>query len=577
MKKSCLLLWLAAAIVLSCITSCGGNPSVRKVLGDAERLMNDRPDSALYVLQGLDMRELTGKRLKAEHSLLLSMALDKNFIDLTTDSLINVAVEYYRSHRMYERRFMALYYQGRVYENAGQYNKAMLSFTEAEQMIDMVDNDFAKGLLYAHLGDLYDNFFNYAMSMKAHAKSEYYHGKANRTVHRNYSKISLACVYINLNQYDKAEHILKSVMEWGNSNNLAVSLKCREVLSYLYMRTDNTSEYLALFEKEDGEELSLNSLSLAYQYALKNDKEKALNYLDSAWFSTENVADTLNMYDCAYRVYKRLGNFEAALFEYEKLFFAQDTAARAAMRQPLLEVQKDYFHSLAENRALELKNGRISFAGGFIIVLLLLVLLITYYRNKLLQKQRNLDDYMDLRQELEKLLSDKNDLIADREMTIDEKDRHIFEMEERISDKDVEISAVHTKVSNLFLHQYELLNQLCKICYENPGSNKANAIYSKVRKEIESFKYDEVFLNKLEQIVNEYNNDVMRKLREGLPMLGPKDYRMMCFFYAGFSAKAISLFTDDTINNIYVKKKRLRDKIMETKPQNWEEILFYMR
>ena len=45
--------------------------------------MEERPDSALAILQGIEVGDLSGKEEKAKHALLLSMALDKNVIDKT--------------------------------------------------------------------------------------------------------------------------------------------------------------------------------------------------------------------------------------------------------------------------------------------------------------------------------------------------------------------------------------------------------------------------------------------------------------------------------------------------------------
>ena len=45
-----------------------------------ESFIEERPDSALTVLQGMDKEALSGKEEEAKHALLLSMALDKNVI-----------------------------------------------------------------------------------------------------------------------------------------------------------------------------------------------------------------------------------------------------------------------------------------------------------------------------------------------------------------------------------------------------------------------------------------------------------------------------------------------------------------
>ncbi len=546
--KKCFVLLLVAVSLMSFV-SCNRNGSVRKVLADSESLMNERPDSALYMLQNINPKDLNFKRLRAEHSLLLSMALDKNYIDLTSDTLINVAVDYYRRHRDYERQFQSLYYQGRVYENAGQYSKAMLSFTEAEQIIDKVDNDFAKGLLYAHLGDLYDRFYNYQKSLECYMESERFYNKANRISHVYYARISIGCIYINMNQIENAERILKEVIEWGEVNNTGASIIAKERLADLYMRLGKAADYWIFVPHDEKEHSTQYYATLAYQYALKDNRVKACEYLDSAWRAADTLSDTTKIYDFAYNVYKQIGDYEMALNAYENLYSITDRTIRSAMQEPLVEVQRDYFLSQAENHALKLRSSRIVLVAGCIIAVLALLIIMVYYRFLLAKKQRNLDNYIDL----------------------------YHELEEKLSERENEIDSIHTKVRHLFSSQYDLLNQLCQISYENPGSSKAGAIYSKVTKEIDSFKSDNKFYNKLEQIVNEYNDDVMRKLREGMPKLSSQEYRMFCFFCAGFLPKAISILTDEPLAHLYVKKMRLKEKILKKKPQYWQEIMGYLR
>ena len=55
----------------------------------------------------------------------------------------------------------------------------------------------------------------------------------------------------------------------------------------------------------------------------------------------------------------------------------------------------------------------------------------------------------------------------------------------------------------------------------------------------------------------------MYLIRESLPNLTEMEYRLLCYLCVGFSAKAISIFTGDSTNNIYVKKYRLKTDIMK--------------
>ena len=74
-KVFCRIVFLFCGLVS--LISCGVS-EVRDKLNDVESYIMERPDSALTVLDSMDRAILTTDRLKAHHSLLLAMALDKN-------------------------------------------------------------------------------------------------------------------------------------------------------------------------------------------------------------------------------------------------------------------------------------------------------------------------------------------------------------------------------------------------------------------------------------------------------------------------------------------------------------------
>ena len=96
----------------------------------------DRPDSALSVLDSIDRSLLTTKRLKAHHALLHAMALDKNYIDVSDDSIARVAVDYFSKHGPAKYEARSLYYLGLAYYYQGEYNKAIVELTKAEKVAE---------------------------------------------------------------------------------------------------------------------------------------------------------------------------------------------------------------------------------------------------------------------------------------------------------------------------------------------------------------------------------------------------------------------------------------------------------
>ena len=68
---------------------CSDPKAVTDVLNRAEVLMNDHPDSSLNLLRTLSFDDFQKESDRARYALLHSQALDKNYIDVTNDSLIS--------------------------------------------------------------------------------------------------------------------------------------------------------------------------------------------------------------------------------------------------------------------------------------------------------------------------------------------------------------------------------------------------------------------------------------------------------------------------------------------------------
>ena len=102
--------FLLLVLVLSACTDSRKLETIRQ----AEMLMQEQPDSALRVLQTVDRHSLRGETL-ACYALIYSIAQDKSGLDVTNDSLLRIAHEYYSLHPddfLYARSqyYMGLYY-----------------------------------------------------------------------------------------------------------------------------------------------------------------------------------------------------------------------------------------------------------------------------------------------------------------------------------------------------------------------------------------------------------------------------------------------------------------------------------
>ena len=145
---------LLATLCMGC-----GNTLPMRELERLEACVNDAPDSVLVVLTATDMPRWGEAR--ALYALLTVQAQDKSGLDVADDSLIRVATRYYDRKGLPLRRLQAFYYHGRVYANAGLHHEAMTAYTRAKEFADKVDALYSVGLLYAQMGVLYGNDYDY--------------------------------------------------------------------------------------------------------------------------------------------------------------------------------------------------------------------------------------------------------------------------------------------------------------------------------------------------------------------------------------------------------------------------------
>lgn len=195
----------AAVVLLSCSKA---DLETERTLEDVASFIEERPDSALTILDTMDSFSLTTSALKARHSLLLAMARDKNYIDDTTDSIIAPAVSWYRRHGSADEKLLMNYYRGRIAMNAGDYETAMRWFADGSRFSEKARNKVWSGRLCNAKFQVYQHLFDSASAIDAALQSADYYAAAGE-LSRYYDAINnVACVYEQLLDTANALHYL---------------------------------------------------------------------------------------------------------------------------------------------------------------------------------------------------------------------------------------------------------------------------------------------------------------------------------------------------------------------------------
>ena len=156
MRKLISFILLILALPFSVMfIGCSHKTKAWDVMDKVERMMTPKPDSALTLLSSIDKYGLGGDEEKARYALLMSMALDKNYIDTTTFDVLQPAIDYYSGNGTADERLRVLYYQGRIFQNRSDYDMAMQCFIKAEDLADKYNDTLTYANLLVAQGRLY--------------------------------------------------------------------------------------------------------------------------------------------------------------------------------------------------------------------------------------------------------------------------------------------------------------------------------------------------------------------------------------------------------------------------------------
>lgn len=574
------------------INSCNHGSVTTSILSEAEKVMTEYPDSALKLLQSIPNPEgLTGKA-QADYALLYSQALDKNYIDTANDSLIQIAVDYYKDRNDVKAKFYSYYYLGRVYVNGNQYDKATLAFINAEQEVEALSDDYAAGLLYRQMADIYRRYYDFTKALECYQRATGYYEQAGKHQHKLWGLLSQSAVYDAMGEKHKSYNLLCNVKDEAKKiGNTQYVRYCLGDLIMLCIRMGESVEALN-FYKEFVNNYSIDGLNpvfyanLALLQAREKNNELALSYLKKAWNLSESVNDSINLHHLSSQIYLLQNNDSQAYSELENCVVLQNKEMLKALRQPVLTIQKDFLETELAHKQYRIKMERLVYTLAGIIVILVAVLVVSVLRKKLkkqektyqqklanlqteaLERERQLRTYT---QELENksALSRKDIERLTLELAISkehiEKSR-LFREEARLHEQELQ-SGFWVLLHKLFKRNAKQLEETLYIFDKQPYKNneyKVKAIEEYVLNLKGNLCGSRTANRQLEDLVNEYYDNAIERLRAEVKFPDEKHYQLVCLLLVGLSVNLIATLTGETTNAIYKRRDKIREILKQS-------------
>lgn len=373
---------LITGVILLALQGCKNTKDVEVELHKADVYMDEHPELALEALEDLDTDALTTRETQAKYALLYSMALDKNYIDVTNDSIIAPAAYYYTNHGTADDRLKTYYYWGRIAMNAGEYEDAISRFIIAEQFADKTSDKIAVGRLYKAQTIVYQYCYDTDAMIDAAGRTASVYMELGDTTRYITSIFDQIAGFLNESDTTSVRQSLEHIKEyWTSMTELQKSqFYANQIILIGYTSPALLPTLLDTYEKESHEHL-VQWLAVAKAYYTCEDYYKAKEALDKYDYYGGLRNDTYSWISGL--IYEALGDSLQAMHSYKA--YIEQTDDKLGY---LLEADIRFIKERYEAQIKITRNNYMLIVLVLCAVILLLSYLLLVTRIKRIKRER---------------------------------------------------------------------------------------------------------------------------------------------------------------------------------------------
>jgi DNA-binding CsgD family transcriptional regulator/tetratricopeptide (TPR) repeat protein len=509
-----------------------------KTFGEVEALMENDPDSALYLLEMIPLPRSLSEKHYSEYSLLTVMVKDKLDEDLVKDTLVVKARDYYVKTDNMKKAAQASFYLGRALQAAKDNEGATNAYKDAETYAANINDNNLKGLIQFDLGLLmFHQITKDGAIVRLKSAAEYF--KADKK-YRNeiiaYNHIGRA-FHVN-NNVDSALYYYDKSFSLATIHKDTIEqalVKMNRGLVYESMGRKDTARILhkdALKSLKSSEHLVKAYANIARTFDGRAEKDSILFYTDKA----QTMFDEKERPELKASISKLLSIVEESIdnhpkaLEYHKEYTDNliDYYSKANEQEVLKANTKyDFERMRNENNQLTIEKQSGYMAILALAVVLLIISLLFYINNS--QKKKKVLEVQQQVIHLRKLAN-----------TYDE---------EKVS------------IRNVMLRHFDILKKT--ILLEGYMTKDERKQGEKLLKKFNEIVYEKETLDWeiLFKTMNHVSNGFPDKLKETYPDLDLTDIKICCLTEADLSNTEIALILNLSVNTIQTKKSNIRRKI----------------
>lgn len=395
-----IIITLCLAVVVLTIIGCDRQSIASEKMDLAESLMDSRPDSALSILNAVNVETLNGKKDKARYALLKSMALDKNYIDTTSFDVLQPAIDYFLKKGTADEKLKTYYYQGRIYQNRENNDSAMQSFMRGREFCVQASDTMTMANLLVAQGTILYTTYKFDDFIKVNLEAAELYRESGRP---DYEILSIANVLdgsiLNGDQ-NLADSIMSIAQDMISKDPKLSSAITPYILSYVikFGTKEDISSILGYYNPVDSID-DATKMSVAMAYCKIGDVANAKRVWNKISYTPE-VCRSLKYLSIKPVILEQSQDFAEALEAYQQFATTVDSIHQNIFSHDLLFAKER--HDMEKSNLLKLqKRDRYIWLSLCAAFALLIIAGYIYYRYQLSQAKNLLEEQENQRLQLE--------------------------------------------------------------------------------------------------------------------------------------------------------------------------------
>lgn len=550
------------------LVGCGTDKQTMQLIGEAESVMIEYPDSALNIMRSIDPATIRGDEDMAHYRLAMAEAMYHHYVDDGRDSLTTLFYDYYLKSDDHEKRARALYQHAFAMRSVGKVPDAVCALHEAEKSLVHTKNYRLAGLVHSIKGTLYSSQCLYQDALESYKLAELYFQQSNLSSHIAYALYDIGTMYSEMKFFTQAiEFLNNSYVMACELNDSYLAYLSRIDMCYIYIQNLEYSKAESILTTIDYNEISdivttdfycVNAILSAQ----KGDFILASEYLDSI-VDAPILASTMRIDYAYYCLSLFQEDYKQALEIYKGMISSQNQNVYHMITDSPLHydvqlLEKDIDHE----KEISQKN-RIINTLVYILIFVVFASLFYYVYSRNKSNRLRIATLMVQIENVQNELYSKGEKIKVLHATAEEKRSAVAKMQHQLN-------------TNI-CRGLQNINSLLDAYYiDNTKSLKQREIIAAIDSYVANFAESPEGYYAVEQFVNQYRDNIMELLRIELPMFKESDYRLLCLVYADFSSNAICMFMNCDKNKLYKQKSKLKSIISQSNSEHKQVFLKYL-